>query len=225
MAEIKAIVFDLDDTLYPECAFVLSAYAAVAEAFRDRLGDPQQTKADLTAIFDSPDRRRAFDALLAKRGMPADRDLIAAMIDTYRSHTPTISLHRDADAALSRLRNSYRLGLITDGPAVMQNAKVEALGIRSLVDHVILTDELGEGFGKPHPRAFEVMAEVLTVPHAQCAYVADNAKKDFIAPNALGWTTIQILRPDGIYSDAVPPAGGSPHHAIDTLDGIDAILP
>ena len=68
------------------------------------------------------------------------------------------------------------------------------------------------------------MTGALKVPHAQCVYIADNAKKDFVAPNALGWTTIQIVRSDGVYRDAAPAQGGTPRHAAESLDEIDDII-
>jgi putative hydrolase of the HAD superfamily len=36
-------------------------------------------------------------------------------------------------------------------------------------------------------------------PGLQYIYIADNPAKDFVAPNLLGWKTVQILRPEGQY--------------------------
>lgn len=224
MAGIRAVIFDLDDTLYPEQSFVFSGYRAVAQAFRTQFGDPDETVAELTRIFHSQDRRLAFDALLERRGQPADREAVQAMIDLYRRHPPAISLYDDAEAALTRLRTRIKLGIITDGAAVMQEAKVAALSLQTRVDVVVLTEELGPGFGKPHPRAFELMAERLAIEPAACVYVADNAAKDFVAPNALGWMTIRIVRTDGVYRNAAAPDGGAPGNVVHSLDEIDAIL-
>ncbi|HUU82014.1 MAG TPA: HAD hydrolase-like protein, partial [Phycisphaerae bacterium] len=79
-------------------------------------------------------------------------------------------------------------------------------------------------FGKPHTRAFETMAERLRINPARCAYVADNPAKDFIAPNVLGWRTVQIRRADGIYRDNSPAEGGRPGAVIETLDLLDGVL-
>ena len=53
MPPIQAIIFDLDDTLYPERAYVSSGFAAVAKAHQDRLGDPVIVVARLTTLFDA----------------------------------------------------------------------------------------------------------------------------------------------------------------------------
>ena len=112
-----------------------------------------------------------------------------------------------------------------------QWAKIDALNFRSRFDCIIVTADLtaeAEGnattWSKPHPRAFEEAAQQLDVPNPSCVYVADNVTKDFVAPNALGWTTVRIVREGGVYCDAVCPAGGEAHHSIKTLDDLDALL-
>jgi putative hydrolase of the HAD superfamily len=224
MAHIRAVIFDLDDTLYPERAYAFSGFDAVATAFEDRLGDRTEAAAAMQRLFDTEDRRRVFNALLAQLGLPEDRQLIRRMIGVYREHRPTITLHRDADAALTRLRGRHSLGLITDGPPASQWAKIDALGLRPRLDEIIVSGELGPDHAKPHPRPFELMSQRLAVEASGCAYVADNPAKDFIAPNALGWVTIRIERHDGIYRNIAASESGSPSTAIDTLDALDAIL-
>ncbi len=224
MSTADAVIFDLDDTLYPERGFALSGFAAVADAFTDVLSDPVEAAARMRQLFDTDHRQRIFNTVLTEKGVEPDEQLINKMIETYRTHRPGIALHRDADGVLTRFAGDCKLGLITDGPAVMQRNKIEALGLGPRFDEIILTDKLGEGFAKPHPRAFELMSKRLAVEPARCVYVADNPAKDFLAPNALGWKTIQIQRKDGIYHSKPYPKRGQPDHVIDTLDALDAVL-
>lgn len=225
MPAIGAIVFDMDDTLYAERSFVFSGFAAVASAFAAELGDPALAAAEMRTLFDSEDRRRVFNAILERRGVGGQQAaLVPRMVKVYRSHRPSIEFHADAAAALSRLRPRYRLGLITDGPALMQSVKVEALGLGERLDEIILTDALGSGFGKPNKKAFELMAERLGVEASVCVYVADNAGKDFVAPNALGWLSVKIERSDGLYGVLAAAAGGEPRVTIGSLDELDGLL-
>ena len=225
MPSALAIVFDLDDTLYAEREFAFSGFQAVAGAFADRLGAPvDELAARMRRLFETPQRRRVFHAVLAEDGIAeADADaLVAEMIAAYRSHRPAIRLHADAAAALDRLQGRCRLGVISDGPLQMQNNKVQALGLAGRMDEIILTDQWGPEFWKPHPRAFEELARRWAVPARACVYVADNPAKDFVAPNALGWRTVLVKRPGGIYADRQAPEGGEPQAVIGTLD---ALLP
>lgn len=216
---IRAVVFDLDDTLYPERDFAFSGFDAVARAFADCWGDPAAAAARMRRHFNHGQRGRVFDTLLAEHGVPTDRaaELVPRMIDAYRAHSPSIQLFPEADAVLTALRDRVRLGLITDGPARMQHNKIEALGLRSRVNHIILTDELGPGMGKPHSAAFERMAVELGVGPRDCVYVADNRAKDFLACNRLRWRSVLVHRPDGVYAGAVASEGGEPEQAINDL--------
>lgn len=240
---ILAVIFDLDDTLYAERDYAFSGFAAVAREFADVLGDPEKAAARMRQLFDTPDRGRVFNAMLGERG--EDAELIQQMVESYRRHRPAIQLQPDAAAALARLASRYRLGLITDGQAAQQWAKIDALNLRPHFDQIIVTSECapdpaGVGselresalaparvsppYGKPHPLAFEQMERLLEAASAQCAYVADNPRKDFIAPNRLGWRTIQVRRKGGIYEGAEPDAGAAANRVIGSLDELDPLL-
>jgi len=222
---VSVIVFDLDDTLYPERAYVESGFAAVARAFADRLAASFDLLERMKALAASSDRRRVFNVVCAEARAPDPDGLAAEMVDTYRRHMPSITLFPDAAAALARLRGRYRLALISDGYLVSQNAKLDALGIRPIFEAVYLTDEWGREYWKPHPRAFEAVMQQFAVSAPACAYISDNPAKDFVAPNALGWRTIRILRPGGVYADATAPPGGEPSVTIASLDDLDNRLP
>ena len=224
MPAIDAVIFDLDDTLYPERQYVHSGFAAVARRFRDELGPVDQTVTILKELFNADHRARAFDEMLERRRGSPDGELLTRMVEVFRAHEPTIALYPDAEAALERLRGCYRLGLISDGRLAGQRAKVEALRLRSRMDAILLTAELGPGFGKPHTRAFELIAGRLAAEPARCLYVADNPAKDFVAPNELGWRSIQVRRQDGFYGGNTAPPGGHPQHVMATLDDLDALL-
>ncbi|MCH7527275.1 MAG: HAD family hydrolase [Planctomycetes bacterium] len=217
-SDLSAIVFDLDDTLYPEREYAFSGYEAVASAFGDVLKGLFDAARRLRQLFDTPDRGRVFNVVLAELNVADPEPIVRRMIETFRNHKPRINLHPDADAALARFRPRYKLGVISDGYSTAQHAKIEALSIRSRVDEIIVTDDWGREFWKPHPRAFEEIARRLKVTPPNCAYVSDNPAKDFIAPNALGWKTVFVNRPDGVHTQNAPPQGGEPQRTIATLD-------
>lgn len=224
MPPIQAVIFDLDDTLYPEKAYTHSGYRAVASAFASMLGDPDQTYGRMCELFDSPERARVFNVILEDAGIDPSTEMVMELVEAFRAHTPNIKLYEDADAALAHCRNKYKLGVISDGFLVAQQNKVAALEIAKRVDEVILTDAFGREFWKPHPRAFEEIAKRLGVDHTGCIYVADNLAKDFVAPNALGWQTVHIDRPQAVHRENTAPDGGNPQHAITNLNQLPHIL-
>jgi putative hydrolase of the HAD superfamily len=220
----RAIIFDLDDTLYPERSYAFSGFDEVARAFAVRLNASFDLVPRMRDLFDTPQRGRVFDVIVQEAGRADAAQLVTEMIDVYRRHHPRITPYPDAAAALDRCRDRYRLGLLSDGHLAAQEAKIDALGIRDRFDAIVLTDRWGREFWKPHPRGYQEITRRLNVPAAQCTYVSDNPAKDFLAPNHLGWLTVRVRRPDGVYAGEQPPANGEPAHTISTLDELDAAL-
>lgn len=207
--KMEAFVFDLDDTLYPEREYVVSGFRTVAREFAIRLGDPALTLERMIRLFDSKHRPRVFHALLDELSLE-DPTLATAMIETYRAHRPALALFDDADRVLGDLGGRFHLGILTDGRPTAQRAKIEALALRTRVDEIVVSSELAPMICKPDPRPFEFISTRLQVRWNRIAYVGDNAAKDFLAPNRMGWRTVQVRRPGGFYRDAPPPPGGAP---------------
>ena len=192
--DVQAVIFDLDDTLYPEKDYVRSGYAAVAKEFA-QIPDMAER---LWQVFEQGGR--AIDEVLEAFGL-ATKENKERALHIYRFHTPQIELYEGAREMLIRLRqNGKRLGMITDGRPEGQRAKIAALRLEPLFDEIIVTDELGGiEFRKPNECAFRLMQERLGVPFESMIYVGDNLKKDGIAPEALGMRFCHHLAPDGLY--------------------------
>jgi len=211
-SEIQVVVFDVDDTLYPERQFVRGGYVAVAERLRKELVREDRFEEWLWRRFLDGRTAGAFDDLNEQFHLHLDAAAITRLVDCYRFHIPVITPFEGIPAVLRRLGETRRLGLLTDGPARMQLHKIKALGLPECFDDrlVVLTDALGPGCAKPSPAGFEQIAARANVPHAACAYVGDNPAKDFVAPNALGWRTIQYHRERQVHARKPVAPGGEP---------------
>ena len=188
---VEAAVFDLDDTLYPEKAYVRSGYAAVAALF------PQchDLAAQLWAAFEKG--LPAIDVVLDANGLGSHKE---SALRAYRHQKPEIALYPGVREMLGRLCAIKKLGLITDGRPEGQRAKLRALSLEGLFDAILITDELGGiAFRKPNETAFVRMQRLLDVPFEEMAYVGDNIAKDFIAPEKLGMRCVWFRNPDGLY--------------------------
>src|SRR3546814_16357346 len=60
------------------------------------------------------------------------------------------------------------------------------------------------------------------LPPSAFTYVGDNPAKDFTAPSAMGWRTVQITRPGGVHNAVGP---GVPDLVISRLDELPAEWP
>lgn len=222
--KIRAIIFDLDDTLFPERDYVRSGYRAVAEHLRHALGRDEQFEHWLWNRFLSGQVAGAFDALNEAFGLALTGDQITELVAMYRSHRPDIRPYEGIPEMLSRLRPRYRLGLLSDGYMPAQRLKLSAVGVERFFDAVVFTEELGREAWKPSEAGFELISKQLDVPHAACAYVADNPAKDFVAPNKLGWRTVQFLRPGQIHAGNSAPEAGRPRDVVYLFGDIHKVL-
>jgi len=216
------IVFDLDDTLYLERDFVRSGFAAADRWMAKRRGLSGLGQA-CNELFEQGHRGRIFDAALDRLGVAADAALVSRLVETYRGHQPDIALAADAVRYLAGRGEAFH-GLVTDGPAATQRAKVIALGLEPRLGRIVYTDALGPGRGKPHPEAFERIEAWAPRHGLPLVYVADNPMKDFITPRSRGWLTVQIERPARVHHLAAPDAAHAAHGRIDNLDQLDACL-
>lgn len=220
---MKAVVFDLDDTLYPESAFVESALEAVIERAEQKLG-LRGFGDQCLALRRSGVAVELFQSVLRDLEIREPHaPIVADLVSSYRAHAPkSLPWHEDARNALDRLGPVARLGLISDGYLPTQERKAEALGLARYIPDPIFTERLGRAFWKPHRRAFELVME--RCPATSYTYVGDNPSKDFAGPRALGWQTIRVRRPGGIYFNTAAGQAGSADVEITDLDDLEAAL-
>ena len=214
---VRAIVFDLDDTLYPEREYVQSGYRVVAAALAGGEWEPTRIYNLLWREFERGDRRRVFNTVLRQMGRVDSPEEITRLVELYRQHRPELTLDRDVRETLEILKSQYKLGVITDGFLPAQKWKVQALDLESFFDSICYTEELGRESWKPATKAFEMMSRTLQCEPQQCAYVADNPAKDFLAPNQLGWLSIQLQCDRQIPKDHTAPPGGEARFVIRQL--------
>lgn len=219
---IRAIIFDLDDTLYPEETYVVSGFRAVSGYMAQRSGlDPGSLFADLWHEY-RKSSVGVFDRLLQRH--PQLELTVMDLVTVYRNHFPTIQLSDDVVQLLNTLRGTYGLGLISDGHLTVQQRKVEALGLSKWIEKICLTDQWGRDYWKPHPRSFEHVLKEFSVNPGEACYVGDNLRKDFVAPNLLGMHSACLRTTNGVYAGVEAPAGGMPEVFVDDLSELIQIM-
>ncbi len=222
---VSAVVFDMDDTLYLERDYVRSGYCVVGVTLRQRLGRSDAFEEWLWARFEAGQTGGAFDALGEHFGLDLSADDIASLVEVYRGHVPAIAPLPGVVALLKRLKNSgVKLGVLSDGYLPAQRNKLRALGIGSWLDAVVLTEELGRDCWKPAPAGFEHIVADLGASHSRCTYVGDNVTKDFVAPNSLGWRTVQLMLPGQVHASRPMASGGAPDVIAGSMDELAGVL-
>lgn len=206
------MIFDLDDTLYPEREFVISGFGAAGAWISSNLGLPaDQAASELLSLHDGGARGDTFDRWLKDHGFDV-RPYVDRLVAAYRRHRPRIEAFPGVPGLLKRLRASHRLGLISDGPYDVQSGKLKALGLGEWFDAVIFSDLYGRDAWKPSTKPFKIALSVLGSPAKEAVYIADNPNKDFLGARELGMASIRVRPEGGYYSLCEPP---TPRHAPD----------
>lgn len=186
-----AVLFDLDDTLYPWRRFALSGFAAVALEVEQATGaDRREVFAALRRAWRNGDRGAELQACAGRFNLPVAT--IPELIELIRNHEPRLRLPRSARGALVALRAEWSLGIVTNGPPPGQRRKIAALGLPQLVDAVVYACEHGSGAGKPEPEPFETALERLGAAPRQTVFVGNDEHCDIRGAAALGMRTILV---------------------------------
>jgi len=225
MTAVTAVIFDMDDTLYPERDYVLSGYVAVSHYLQDSLRRTDNFAAWMWRHFLEGNRRKVFNAMSDAFELNLSEAEIGQLVEVYRHHRPVIGPWKGIRALLESLhRAGRRLGVVSDGFLPAQQYKWQALSLAELFDAVMFTESLGRECWKPSPAGFEKIALDLGVEHGVSTYVSDNPAKDFVAPNALGWRTIQLRFDGQLHADNPAPDGGEPQRVVDSVKELTAAL-
>ena len=225
MRKWRAVVFDLDDTLYPERDFVLGGFDAVARWAEAHLGiQRDKGYADLCVLHKSGVRGDTFNRWLEAYNIVAE-PLMAQLVQAYREHSPRLKLFPEALGLLSRLGRGHRLGLVSDGYLDVQQRKLDALGIRHLFDAVVFSDEWGRQAWKPSVKPFLTVLQRLDVVATSTVYVADNPLRDFLGARQVGILAVQVLRRGGEYAhESAPTLQHAANLVVNDLSELERLL-
>jgi putative hydrolase of the HAD superfamily len=196
LTAVRAILLDLDDTLYAEHDYFLSGLGAMASWMGE--GDARRTaqlRAQLNADVAVNGRQGVIDRISVppeiSPGMADSWRL--ALLHIYRTHKPSLQAFDDVAPFLLQARKlGYRLALVTDGKSCVQWNKLTSLGLDRQCDAIIVTDDIDAP--KPSVDPFLLASHLVGVPAEKCVYIADDPSKDFVGPHRLGMATMHLRR-------------------------------
>lgn len=226
MAKIKAIIFDLDDTLISERKYIESGYRHVSNLLADKVNRDSNKIYQLLANLFNISPKNVFNRLFDETGTCYTKETISKLVHQYREHRPDISFFDDVIPCVNKLMaEGIKIGIITDGFAVSQNQKLKAVDAFHYFEKIIITDEIGPNkeYWKPHPQAFKLMAEELEVAFNEMIYVGDNPEKDFYISSIYPIRTIRVHR-KGVHADKEYLDNIRETYLIHSLNELDSII-
>ena len=191
--KIKAVIFDLDNTLIDFIkmkreATRAAAYAMVGaglEANRDQLAD-ELFDYYLNYDIESDD---AFLKYLQEKHGNVDYRVLAAAVNAYlKEKALRLEPYPNVIATLEELRKrGLKLAVVTDGLRLKAWMRLSAAGLDKYFDTVVTFDDTGKK--KPAKEPFMKASEELHVRPEECLMVGDWPEKDMIGAKAAGMMT------------------------------------
>ncbi len=195
---IKAVIFDIDNTLYDfdkanACGMAMARdYCRRSFGLDEPLFQEYYRKAwhlaerrvgmDTAAIHNRMLRFQCMMELLEQPLFPHAKVLCCGYWDTVLSHMePSPGIMQ---LCRTLKEKQIRIGIGTDMTAYIQYRKLEELGLSSYIDMIVTSEEAG--VEKPHPDFFRLCVEKAGCLAEECAFVGDNLKKDVEGAIAAG---------------------------------------
>lgn len=221
---LAAVVFDMDDTLYPESQFVRGGLAAAGAVLDAWLPRPVGAADVFLGVLGRTGPWHVFDTALEALGIPRDPALLSALVQAFRDHPPRLFPHSGVPELLDFLRSAgIRLGLVTDGYADVQRRKWAALGLASRFDAVVFTADVGgRAYPKPRIEPFAAVAGLLGAGQRPVLMVGDHPAKDFPPALALGWETLRVRHQGAYHAHDPDVRTGGP--TVDSIMELAAVL-
>ncbi|MEO0250248.1 MAG: HAD family hydrolase, partial [candidate division WOR-3 bacterium] len=142
-----------------------------------------------------PTRTETMRRLLERLGIE-DLDLAKQLSSRYAHlREEYLTLFEDALPTLTTLRPHFALGVITNGPADVQQQEIERLGLKPWLDVILIEGELG--IGKPDPRIFQAALQAIGVKPEQALFVGNSWENDIQGALGVGMHAVWLNR-DGV---------------------------
>lgn len=215
MPSIKAVLFDLDDTLWPIAPVIARAeqdmyewLQAHAPAVTERFTIEALRARRMALLKSTPDYR--FDMIaLRHAGLSAafsecneDSSRVGNALDIFNRARNRVDLFEDVQPVLPRLSEHWLLGTISNGPA-----DLGAIGLSHHFRSSIAAYRFGTG--KPDPKIFLAACELLDVAPEEAVYVGDDPLLDVEGAQRAGLKGVWMDR-EGERSTRVLPGHVAP---------------
>lgn len=223
---LSALVLDLDDTLVDHTSAADTAIVSWAQELGLEVLDPRARWAEISAGHYARYQRRELTFAEQRRervraflGRELDDARADACFDDYLArYEAAWRVYDDAVPALRRARAAgLRVGVLTNGDAEQQRAKVDRLGLAPQIDVLVASSDLPAG--KPDPTAFHHTTGLLGTAPEDTLMVGDCLAEDVLGALAAGLQAVLLDRHDRHRSVDVRRVSSLDELLRDPLDG------
>ena len=193
MQQIKAVIFDLDQTLLDRTTS-LKLFLNWQVNFLQLL--PQHLKQRFIQRFIELDANGSVWKDLVYRQLIeefniskySEQHLLEMYIYDFNKFCTAFN---GVEATIEKLyKNGFKLGLISNGKTPFQEHNFQALGLSEYFSSVIVSEAVG--LRKPNPEIFQLACQQLSVEPEQCLFIGDNEVADIQGALSVGMQTFLI---------------------------------
>jgi putative hydrolase of the HAD superfamily len=190
---IKAVIFDLDNTLVDFMAMKKQAIDAAVNAMMDAglRVNREQMKEHIDGIYKEQgiEYQKVFDELLQNvLGFVDYRILSAGIVAYRRAREAALKPYPHVTSTLMQLvKSDIRLAVVSDAPAREAWLRLCFINFHHIFDAVITFDDTGER--KPSPKPFQMALNKLNVLPEQAIMIGDWAERDMVGARNVGMLT------------------------------------
>lgn len=207
---LKAVVFDLDNTLFDFIAMKEQAVKAAGWAMIDA-GLPLDIEEVQRRIFgvyeiEGIEFQTVFDKMLADVMGRVDPKILAAGIVSYRRvrEALLVPYPHTRSTLVALIKRGLKLAVVSDAPSIQAWLRLCYLQIHDLFDTVVTFDETG--VSKPSPEPFLLALERLSMRPEQALMIGDWVDRDLLGAKNLGMKTVHAR-----YGAEIPEERPVPH--------------
>jgi len=220
---IKAVIFDLDNTLVDFVRMKENAVEAAAEAMIDAgLKMPKgEVKAKLYKIYEKEgiEYQKVFDQFLKEELGEIDYKIHAAGIVAYRkAREAALVLYPHVNLTLMELaKRGLKLAVLSDAPRLQAWLRLCYLQLHHIFDFVLTFEDTG--MRKPSPVPFRKVLSLLKVEPSEALMVGDWPERDMVGAKRVGIRTVFAR-----YGDAFGTKESGADYEIDDISEILQII-
>ena len=191
---IKAIIFDLDNTLVDFMTMKDRAIDAAVHAMVDSgLNMTQaQAKEKINAIYkrEGIEYQQVFDEFLKVEYGNIDNKIISAGIVAYRTAREAAlkPYPKVFPTLIELIKMGIKLAIVSDAPSSEAWLRLSYLNFHHLFDVIITYDDSREK--KPSPAPFNLALNRLNLSAQECLMIGDWAERDVVGAKAVGMKTV-----------------------------------
>ena len=191
---IKAIIFDLDNTLLDFMKMKQFAVKAAITAMNEaglNINEDQAYK-DIFKLYESKgwENQQVFDDFLMQNfGKVSNKILAAGIVSYRRAREATLLVYPNVNKTLIELiKMGIQLAVVSDAPSREAWMRLYYLNLHHVFDPVLTYDD--SGAHKPSPRPFEMALDILNVNSDEALMIGDWPDRDVVGASQIGMKTI-----------------------------------